>query len=70
MKISKKELNEKAIRLLEVKAEITALEAEEEALTDTVKGFMEMTALTREKSVIESCQESGMKFPLKGRFGI
>ena len=43
MKISKKELNEKAIRLLEVKAEIAALEAEAEALTDTVKGFMVQT---------------------------
>ena len=31
MKISKRELNEKAIRLLEVKAEIAALEAEAEA---------------------------------------
>ena len=40
MKYTKKALNEKALRLLEVKAEIAALEAEAEALTDFLKGGM------------------------------
>lgn len=40
MKYTKKALNEKALRLLEVKAEIAALEAEAEALTDDIKAGM------------------------------
>lgn len=40
MKLTKKALNEKARRLLEVKAEIAVLEAEAEALTDSIKGAM------------------------------
>ena len=40
MKYTKKALNEKARRLLEVKAEIAALESEAEALTDDIKAGM------------------------------
>lgn len=40
MNTNRKEINAAALRLLEIKAEIAALEAEAEALTDAVKGAM------------------------------